>query len=132
MPDHKQYAAELADLLKQLGDRESSFQPRRDTYWHPIAEQLLAAGVRLPRRIVGPDHCLPPGSYRTVTPDEGYFVGYISELDDDSDGEQLMEFSGTVFPTEEDGQGEWEEANAWRPGWRLYRMTDITEGDRRA
>ncbi|MFB8031329.1 hypothetical protein [Streptomyces sp. NPDC055990] len=132
MPDHKQYAAELADLLKQLGDRESSFQPRRDTYWFPIAEQLLAAGVRPPRRIAGPNHGCAPGYGRTVTPAEGYFVGFISELPDDSDGEQLMEFSGTVFPTEAEGRAELVEANEWRPKWHLYRMTDITEGDDRA
>lgn len=51
MPGQRQFTAELADLLKRLGDRESTFQPRRDTYWLPIAEHLVAVGFRLPQRI---------------------------------------------------------------------------------
>jgi hypothetical protein len=122
-------AEALADALKREGDRKSSIGFYRDRYWLPIAERLIADGWRppSPRRADGPNHSCPPGTGHTVAPKAGYFVGYIAELDDDSQGEQLMEFSGTVHRTKEAAREDWEDAQAWRPGWRLYHLTDITE-----
>lgn len=57
----------------------------------------------------------------------GFFVGYIAELNDDSEGPQLMEWSGTVLPTEDDAREQHSEAQGWRPGWRIYALTDITD-----
>lgn len=89
-------------------------------------------GWRPPRRITGPNHGAAPGYGRTVTPETGFYVGFIAELPDDSDGEQLMEWGGTVYLDEATAREELADANAWRPKWRLYRLTDITEGADRA
>lgn len=93
------------------------------------AERLLRAGwlPPSPRRTGRPNHNCPPGTGRTVTPETGYFIGYIAELPDDSDGEQLMEFSGTVHRNEEAAREDLADAQGWRPGWHLYRLSDITE-----
>ncbi|MGW5387166.1 hypothetical protein [Nocardia sp. NPDC003963] len=130
MPDQT-YRAELAAIVERAYMEAIDARPPR-VPWESVADALLTAGVRPPRRTTGPKHGCAPGFGRTVTPAEGYFVGFISELPDDSDGEQLMEYSGTVFPTEAEGRAELVEANEWRPKWRLYQMTDITEGAGRA
>ncbi|WP_157978643.1 MULTISPECIES: hypothetical protein [Nocardia] len=42
----------LADVLKEEGDRESLLQPRRNTYWLPIAERVVERGWRPPPRLI--------------------------------------------------------------------------------
>lgn len=89
------------------------------------ADDAIAAGWRPPRRRVEqPDHGAPPPP-RSLPP--GFMVGYIAELDDDTEGPQLMYFSGDVVPTEDAARQEHSDAEEWRPGWRIYALTDITE-----
>lgn len=61
----------------------------------------------------------------------GYVVGYIAELDDDTEGNQFVEYSGDVHETWEDAHTVWKKAQNWRPGWRLYSLTDMTEKPKR-
>ncbi|MFG1794215.1 hypothetical protein [Nocardia sp. NPDC049149] len=87
-----------------------------------IANALTA--WRPPRRRVTEPHHLMPPTPQSLPP--GFIVGYIAELDDDTEGPQFMWFSEDVLDTEADGRGQLAEANAWRPGWHLYRLTDVT------
>lgn len=57
----------------------------------------------------------------------GYVVARIQELDDDTEGPQLYGFSEDVLPTEFAARIRHSDAEGWRPGWRLYALTDITE-----
>lgn len=82
-------------------------------------------GWRPPRRqITMPDHGMPPPP--TSLP-PGFIVAYIAELDDDSEGPQLMHFSEDVLPTEEAAREQHSDAEDWRPGWRIYQLADVTE-----
>ncbi|WP_327139409.1 hypothetical protein [Nocardia sp. NBC_01327] len=57
----------------------------------------------------------------------GYVVGYVAQLPDDTVGPQLCTFSDDVLPTTEAGRAEFANALAWRPGWHLYALVDVTE-----
>jgi len=87
-----------------------------------LIDAILAAGIRTRR--YRPEHRCPPHQF--LKP--GFYVGYIAELDDDSEGPQLMGFSDEVFATEEDARAEHADAEEWRPGWRVYQLTEVTEG----
>lgn len=93
------------------------------------ADAIQAAGWRppAPQRTAGPNHICPPDRFDQAPPGVRFYVGYIAELDDDSEGPQFMEFSGTTFADEAAAREELADAQAWRPGWHLYRLTDITE-----
>lgn len=93
----------------------------------PSAATLDWSDSPLPRRTTRPVHNRAPNHTAQAPTGTRYFVGYIAELDDDSDGEQLMEFSGTAFLDEAEAREELEDAQGWRPGWHLYHLTDITD-----
>ncbi len=89
-----------------------------------LRQQALGLVAGEVRRTTEPHHRMPP-TPQSLPP--GCIVGYIAELDDDSEGPQFMWFSEDVLGTEAAGREQLADANEWRPGWHLYRLTDITE-----
>lgn len=63
--------------------------------------------------------------HRTHT--AGYVVARIEELDDDTEGPQLVGFSGDIHPTADHARDVHDFAESWRPGWHIYQLTDLTE-----